>query len=293
MIAAWIQDNLGPKQEKWPQMMVVSFAFHLAIFFGSLVVTTNKMYYPSMEEPVYHVELVAAPPATIGGGVKGAPVNTGKSTAPAVKTIKKTSRRIQGKPKSSPTVIAKRVSPKPPLRSKKKASASELIDSAISKVEQEVAERGTQVEDAISTIEKRLERKKQSQSREAEEKSESPATPNPKRTEGTPVGYSGVGKGIQLYQLRIETTIKENWSYPVALIHAREKKPPEAVVLLTLRSDGKILHSEFKKKSWDPLFNDSVLKALERSDPLPKFPPGYRKSSDEVEIRFSLKDLIQ
>jgi hypothetical protein len=31
---------------------------------------------------------------------------------------------------------------------------------------------------------------------------------------------------------------------------------------------------------------------LERSDPLPKFPPGYKKSSEELEIRFSLKDLI-
>ncbi|MFW6148136.1 MAG: energy transducer TonB, partial [Thermodesulfobacteriota bacterium] len=187
------------------------------------------------------------------------------------------------------------VSPKPSLQPKqKKASTSELIDSALSRVEKQVAEKnGNQVEDVIADIAKRLESKTQSESGNTAEKPQGSATPNPRRTQGTPGGFSGVGKGIQLYQWRIEGKIKENWSYPVALVDAREKKLPEAVVVLILRSDGKILHSEFKKKSRDPLFNDSVLKALERSDPLPEFPPGYKKSSDEVEIRFSLKDLIQ
>jgi len=104
---------------------------------------------------------------------------------------------------------------------------------------------------------------------------------------------SGIGKGIQLYQIEIEDAIKNNWSYPVALINIKSKKAPEAIIIVTVRSDGKILKAWFRKKSNNPLFDDSVLKAVEKSDPLPKFPPGYLKSYDEVEINFSLKDLIE
>lgn len=273
-------------------MIALSFVFHLAIFFASLVISKSTIYYPFLEEHVYHVELVAPPLPRTGGGVKGAGVATRKGATPIVKTK---TRRIDVKKKPPATVVAKRVSPKSlPLSRKKTTSASELIDGAISRVEREVVREGNQLEETISRIEKRLESKKTIPSREAAEKAQGGGAPTTKRSgEELPIGSSGIGKGIQLYQLEIETAIKENWSYPVALINAREGKTPEAIILLTLRSDGKIVKVRFKKRSWYPLFNDSVLKAVERSDPLPKFPPGYKKSSDEVEIRFSLKDLIQ
>ena len=94
--------------------------------------------------------------------------------------------------------------------------------------------------------------------------------------------------------MEIESTIKNNWSYPVALLNLkRGEKIPEAVIILTVRSDGKILKTRFKRRSKDTLFDDSVLKAIEKSDPLPEFPPSYWKSYDEIEINFSLKDLVQ
>jgi len=292
MIAAWLQFNLGPKEERWAQMMILSFVFHLVIFFGSIVISKSTIYYPSFEEHVYHVELVAPPAPSTGDRAKGASVAAGKDTAPIVKTR---TRRIDAKKEPPTTVIAKRVSPKPlPESRKETASPSELIDGAISRVEREVAQQGNQLEETISRIEKRLESKKEAQSQEGAEKAqEGEASPLKRSEYGLPIGPSGIGKGIHLYQVQIETAIKENWSYPVALINAREGKTPEAVILLTLRSDGKIVKAEFKKRSRDLLFNDSVLKALERSDPLPRFPPGYNKGSEEVEIRFSLKDLIQ
>jgi colicin import membrane protein len=291
MIPTSLQVNHSAKEEKWVQMIALSFAFHLAVFFGSLVVSKNTIYYPSFEEHVYHVELVGAPPPNMGGGVEAAPMDTRKGT---IHIVKNKSRRIQGKTKSPPTVIAKRVAPEPSLQvTKKKDSASELIDGAISRAEREVEQEGNQLEEAISNIEKRLERKKTDQTEEVAEQAQGAGAPTRTRSGGVPRGYSGIGTGIQLYQLQIEARIKGNWSYPVALADSREGKGPEAVIELTVRSDGKILQAEFKKRSWDPLFNDSVLKALERSDPLPGFPPGYKKSSDEVEIRFSLKDLIR
>jgi len=292
MIAAWLQCNLGPKEERWAQMMVFSFVFHLAILFGSLVISKSTIYYPFLEEHVYHVELVAPPQPSTGGMAKGTGVASEKAASPIVKTG---TLRIDTMKKTPATVVAKRVSPKPiPKTSQKTASPSELIDGAISRVEREAAQEGNQLEETISRIEKRLQIEKKAQPGEVEEKVQGDAPPISKRSGGgLTTGSSSIGKGIQLYQLQIETAIKENWSYPSALINARKGKTPEAVIGLSLRSDGKILKVEFKKRSRDHLFNESVLKALERSDPLPKFPPGYKKSSEEIEIRFSLKDLMQ
>jgi colicin import membrane protein len=39
------------------------------------------------------------------------------------------------------------------------------------------------------------------------------------------------------------------------------------------------------------LFDESVLKAIERSNPLPPFPDSYRMSQDELQITFNLSDL--
>jgi len=47
----------------------------------------------------------------------------------------------------------------------------------------------------------------------------------------------------------------------------------------------------FKERSGDTIFDQSVLKAVEKSDPLPPFPEGYIKSYDDIEITFNLKDL--
>ncbi len=101
-----------------------------------------------------------------------------------------------------------------------------------------------------------------------------------------------IAKDIQLYQMEIESAIKSNWSYPVALLNLKREKIPEAVILVTVRSDGKILKTLFKRRSHNALFDDSVLEAIEKSDPLPGFPPDYGKSHEEVEINFNLKDLL-
>jgi colicin import membrane protein len=91
-----------------------------------------------------------------------------------------------------------------------------------------------------------------------------------------------------MYQAEVEDKIKSNWSYPVAL---QSREDLEAIVVVMVKGDGTILKTEMKKGSSDPIFDESVLRAVKRSDPLPPFPEGYRKSYDEIEIKFNLKDL--
>jgi colicin import membrane protein len=93
---------------------------------------------------------------------------------------------------------------------------------------------------------------------------------------------------MAIYRAETENWIKSNWSYPVAMDNAENL---ETIVVLKVRRDGSILKTRFETRSRNTLFDESVLKAIERSDPLPPFPEGYRKSHEEFIINFNLKDL--
>jgi colicin import membrane protein len=277
-------------------MMGISLFFHVAILSLALFVPRGGIRYPSIEGRVYEVELVGPPSGSSRVGKDKAAATRGPTKTP--RASKGKTRRIYVGKKQSPPVLAKRVSPKTIQERSKDVAASELVDRAIAKIKKNVDEDKTnRLEDALSKIEKKVE----------EEKGKATATDLAQGTEepggdvsavlGRQRGPSGagsgmIGAGIQLYQMEIETAIKNKWSYPVALLNAKKGEIPEAVVIVTLRNDGKILRSWFKSRSHNALFDDSVMKAIEKSDPLPPFPPGYKKSHEEIEINFSLKDFV-
>jgi len=295
MTATCFMVNSGFKEERWVRMIFLSFCFHLVIFSTFLFAPQEKIHFPFMEEKVYHVELVG-PPSGVEGGIKGKGIAHIAKRKDKSHILKTKTRRIAPKKKKTVSVLAKRVSSKPIARERKKDfSGSELVDRAISKIEKKVKEEKTDgLEKTLSRMEKGVKQDTISQPGKTLDELEGSTQPFFKRGKGGMFGMSsGIGKGIQIYQMKIEDAIKNNWSYPVALNNTRNKNAPEAIIILTVRSDGKILKAWFRKKSNNSLFDDSVLKAVERSDPLPEFPPGYLKSYDEVEINFSLKDLVQ
>jgi colicin import membrane protein len=277
-----ISINSGFREERWVCMMALSFCLHLAVFSTILFVPQTSAPYPSLEGRVYNVELVGFPSGIKTG--KLGPSSGVKGGAEAKRVAKTTetsnilgikTRRIAGEKKETLPISAKRVASKPRARSGEEAlSPSELIDKAISK------------------IERKVEKQKAVQTEEAGNGFEGAAKALSEEGSGVIPGTSSdIGITIKLYQMEIEHTIKNNWSYPVALVDLKSGKIPEAVVMVTVRRDGKILKAWFKRRSNNPLFDESVMKAIEKSDPLPAFPDGYRKSYDEVEINFSLKDL--
>ena len=94
---------------------------------------------------------------------------------------------------------------------------------------------------------------------------------------------------MRIYQINVKSHIQNNWSYPAAM---QNRKDLEVTVLLRVKKDGTIMKSEFKSKSKDTIFDQSVIKAIEKSNPIPPFPEGYEKSYEEFEIRFTLKELM-
>jgi len=264
--------------QRWTRGVVVSLLFHVLLFSLILFVPESMPTRKIGGSAIYEVDLVEMPSAgrpavpQVSVEKSGKEVSSAKA-APAARRI-----TPQLAPEEKPVVIGKRVverkkeekkeakKPPPPA-----VSPSKLIDGAISKIEKKVkSERTDHLAKALSQIET--------------------------RTQGEGQGVSGEGGTesgitIRMYQLAVEEQIKGNWSYPVALMDPKKLKGLEAIVLVKVRDDGTIVKSWFKQRSASSIFDGSVLKAIERSDPLPPFPEGYKKSTDEIEIRFDLSEL--
>lgn len=268
---------------KWRYPLIFSLVFHLTVFSMFLFVPESMPTRRINGPTVYEVDLVQLPSQPVKKVKMAAVATTGKVIPNSVKTSG--SRRItQAKKKEKPVIIGKRVverkaEKKKPLKkvAKPKVNASKLIDQAISKIERKVkAEKKVKVakKDHLSTALSKI------QSQVAKSGKENPT--------GEP---SESGIAIRLYQMEVAERIKQNWSYPVAISNPGELQGIEAVVVVTVRENGVIIRSSIKKRSLNTLFDASVLKAIERSDPLPPFPDGYRKSSDDIEIRFNLSEM--
>ncbi len=265
----------------WTGPLIFSLAFHLTVFSMFFFVPESMSIRRINGPTVYEVDLVQLPPKPVKAKKEAAVVSPGKVIADSTKTAP--SRLISSPAKEEkPVVIGKRVVERetqkkmPEKRVEKpKVDASKLIDQAIGKIERKVkAEKKDQKKDHLSTALAKI----QSRVEETEK--------------GNPQGnVSETGMAIRLYQMEVAERIKQNWSYPVAISNPGENQAIEAVVVVTVKENGTIVGFSVKKKSSSALFDASVLKAIERSDPLPPFPEGYRKSTDDIEIRFNLSEM--
>lgn len=261
--------------QKWSRMVAFSIGFHLAAFlFIMLVANTGPTIRP-YRGISYEVNLVEMP----GGGAQKRPGPPAAAEAKAEKAVPKETKaqRIEeARREEKPVVIAKKTVEKTtPKAENPKVSPTEQINKAISKIEKKVKSDNV---DHLNTAISRL----QTKARTGEKPGDG----------GGGGGMEGEGQGfgggpMALYQMEVEAKIKSNWSYPVAM----DKQKLEAVVVLTVKQDGTIMKTRLEKRSANTLFDDSVLKAVERSNPLPPFPEGYKKRDDELWITFNLDDL--
>ncbi|MBC8420293.1 MAG: cell envelope integrity protein TolA [Desulfobacterales bacterium] len=264
-------------EQRWARVIILSLLFHFVIFSLILFVPDSIPTRRISGATIYEVNLVEMPkksrstPLEASDSKKSKEIASSQPSAPA-------KRISRPKTEEKPVVIGKRVIERKKEErrevrktDKPKITPSKLIDQAVSKIEKRVkAEKKDHLAQAISKIQTREE--------EGAEK-------------GSVRGGAENGVTIRMYQLAVEEQIKSNWSYPVAVIDSKKLRDLEAIVLVKVREDGTILKSWFSKQSSNSIFDGSVLKAIERSNPLPPFPEGYRKSYDEIEIRFNLSEL--
>ncbi len=92
----------------------------------------------------------------------------------------------------------------------------------------------------------------------------------------------------RLYYSEVWKAIQNQWALPVELLN---KKNLEAIVIIKVRRDGEIVNMRFEKKSGNPVFDESVWKAIKKANPLPPFPKIYSPPYEEFGIRFRPENL--
>ena len=268
---------------QWLPVIVLPVCFHAALLSLMVFLPQNISIRRPSPGIVYDVQLVEMP----GGGKGQITPGAAKPAAPPPKEAKaaspipapKPAKRVaEVKREEKPVVVAKRTVQKETRPARKpEASPSDLIDQAISRIDRKVQSQtipqpaaprqaGDPLDRAVSQVQDRV------------------------RSQGGGTGGAGgfLGTVMQIYQAKVHNWIAENWSYPVAL---QRDANLEASVLLLVQRDGAITRSRFVRRSSNPIFDESVLRAVERSNPLPPFPDSYRKSHEEFEIRFTLEEL--
>ena len=97
----------------------------------------------------------------------------------------------------------------------------------------------------------------------------------------------GVVKGMEfiIYRNRLRETIQGNWVWP------GQRTDLEVTVHLGIRDNGEIVGLKIVKSSGDLSYDDSVLRALRKSSPLPPPPENFRKDFMDYSITFTPKDL--
>ena len=80
---------------------------------------------------------------------------------------------------------------------------------------------------------------------------------------------------IDLYKLEIAYHIEKKWAFSEHL--TGDRTDLEAVLVIKIMPNGEIRDIWFEKKSGNSYFDDSVYKAIKKSNPLPPLPKGYQR----------------
>lgn len=267
------------------RMFFVSLVLHglaiSALFFLPNLSSTRTFY-----SPVYSVRLVTPPPApeAKSEGAQPVPAAPAMPASPPVAVEKP-----KAKEKEKPVSLApkkeepKKEEPKKEDSEKKITEAidrlrqkreSKNLESAIEKIRSEKESR--QVESAIEGI-----RKKVTISSKGAVESHEPSS----RGASTDV----MTIKHKIYYNLIWKRIRSVWVLPDAALAGQ--KNLEAIIGIRISPNGQIEDIQFEKKSGNPIFDESALRAIQKSNPLPPLPPGFEGERFDVGVRFTPSDL--
>ena len=100
-------------------------------------------------------------------------------------------------------------------------------------------------------------------------------------------GGPGIVKGMDfiIYQNRMLATIKENWAW------VGQRSNLKVVVHFGIKENGEIFGLKIVQPSGDPTYDESVLRAVKKSNPLPAPQESYRRDFADVQLTFRPRDL--
>ena len=285
-------------------MVFVSVGAHVAFLTGAFVLPELNAQ-KRMFTPAYTVELVSLPANPPPGEMT---TNPSVSDAATEDLTKKTVNLPSTAPRIAEPQVKEEV-PEAPIVKKRqsfkikvnKASTEKRISKQLERIKDQIETRKATAE-AQKKIEEEAERElaRELERLVAKEKAEAEAKASSEQAQaqaqaqvqsgaqGTGIGGSQLGLKLQIYKTRVWNKVRGNWSYPEILA---SQSNLEAVVLVSVTNEGQIRYYKLLKKSGNGQFDQSVIRAVKLSEPFPRFPEGYVKRYEELELRFSLAEL--
>ncbi len=247
--------------------------------------------------PVHTIDLVGG--EKLGGGA-------GTALAPAPKS--KPVPEVKAAPEVKETKKAKEVRPNPAelkdVKKKVPDTRAEVAEKklALAKAKKEAEEaeaekvrgklkalREKRIEEALADVKNRAQREEKAQ----QQQKAGPVTSNvvgDKPGAAAP-GVGGTGGGIVKgpefirYQNIIRDRVKSSWTWP------ERKADLKITVNVSIQENGEITGVRLVGTSGDRSFDDSVIRAIRKANPLPPPPEDYRADFLNVVLPFNSKDL--
>jgi len=295
--------SVGGSEDRLPKWLLFSLVLH-GIFVAALFIASFLPSSTPPEVPVYVVDLVGG--EKIGGMKLGtemrsppepaakAPEPTPAASAPVPKPEVKKETPEKSKPIEKNTAEEKKIvikektkpeSAKPDPALAKKEPAKEMKQEAKSESASADSVRERLLQAAVD----------RAKSRENPQKPAKGDTYSAGSGEGEGAaglgsggrGGPGIVKGMDfiIYQNRMLGTIKDNWTW------VGQRSNLKVVVHFGVKETGEIVGLKIVQPSGDPSYDESVLRAVKKSSPLPAPPESYRKDFADVELTFRPRDL--
>lgn len=295
----------APSWEPRAASLAVSVVLHLLIVMG--VMGSSWLWRASVFEPAssYRVALVDAPlslrkpsppPAAAPPPPKPSPKPEPAPEAAAVKTppvpepapeIKKTpSQPVQDKPVSAAVSkpdpkrpAAKPINKTPQAAVKPQTATSSEAQSALAALRQQQAEQEL--------------KRQRTEAAAQQAAAQRVAALRDQVAEENTVGAEAVRtvglRQVRLaaYQERVRTQIIDAWILPIPPEQSRDLR---ATVFFRVARDGRVEQLHLVQASGNPLFDASLIRAINRASPLPVLPADYPGERLEVEMRFSARE---
>ncbi len=274
--------NQGSYRDRtWITMIVIS-AFCHALFLSGIIVLPQLRSTNTYTPTAVEVDLVSLPASS------PQPQRLPNKTKPAKQVSEKLPQQPEKieaiktpdkpEPVKSQMKEAVSLSPQKPLQikrslKKKTYNVSNVIDKAIAKIKKKAPE--SRPHSVLQAIEKL--------------KKEGLIADNKTRSSGINAARGGLDKKrlelLDIYNAEIWHQIQNNWAFSEQI--AQGNSAFEGIIIMKIMRDGEIRDIWFEKRSGNSYFDDSILKAVKKSDPLPPLPDGFLGPYYDVGIRFN------
>jgi colicin import membrane protein len=280
-------------QEKLSKWLVFSLLLHAALI-ASLFIMPFLPARSTREYPVYTVDLV--------GGERIGRTNLGTELTPAAaprESPKQADKEIpapQPKPQPKKEKLEKAKSIEKTAVVPEKATTKETVKKETAKEKKPDAKETAASLDSVRErlIQSAVERaKNRTESGQKTSKGEMISSGTGEGEGAAALGKGGRGGGVVrgmdfvIYKNRMEDTIKKNWVWP----GQRSNLKLRVTVHYNIKDNGEIVGLKIVQSSGDPAYDDSVVRAVRKSSPLPPIPQGLAKDFEEVEYTFRPEDL--